>query len=178
MNEPDKDPEFGPYFSKKWSDMLRITLHNFLSTILFNTPSPKVRFCRTILVSDRDLDAVYSSGFHFVLYFCQLLMLERWFRSDSQEDIRRHLKEARDKLSEHLHRENIYEDRLVTLQGALKDLVKHIHSLNMKELSLPQGPSLSPLSSLGMNNDASYSDSGRHEIILRESINISDFDKV
>jgi hypothetical protein len=43
MSEPDKDPEFGPYFSKKWADTLRITLHNFLSTILFNTPEPKVR---------------------------------------------------------------------------------------------------------------------------------------
>lgn len=42
MTEPEKDPEFGPYFSQEWSDMLRATLHNFLSTILFSTPSPKV----------------------------------------------------------------------------------------------------------------------------------------
>ena len=44
MSDPEKDIEFGPYFSKKWSEELRLTLHNFLSTILFNTPSPKVIF--------------------------------------------------------------------------------------------------------------------------------------
>lgn len=42
MEEPEKDPEFSVYFTSKWSDMLRVTLNNFLSTILLNAPLPKV----------------------------------------------------------------------------------------------------------------------------------------
>lgn len=155
MTDPDKDPEFGPYFNKKWSDMLRTTLHNFLSTILLNTPSPK------------------------------LILLERWFRSDAQEEIRRHLRELRNKLSEHLHRENVYEDRIVTLQGAIKDLVKHIHALNMKAVSLPGTSSDSslpihvyPSQNRGSDVSTTLTDSGRHEILYRESINVSEFEKV
>lgn len=44
MEEPEKDPEFSVYFTTKWSDMLRVTLNNFLSTILLNAPPPKVFF--------------------------------------------------------------------------------------------------------------------------------------
>lgn len=42
MEEPEKDPEFNVYFTSKWSDMLRVALNNFLSTILLNAPLPKV----------------------------------------------------------------------------------------------------------------------------------------
>jgi hypothetical protein len=42
MEEPEKDPEFSVYFTTRWSDMLRVTLNNFLSTILLNAPPPKV----------------------------------------------------------------------------------------------------------------------------------------
>ena len=44
MEEPEKDPEFSVYFTVKWSDMLRVTLSNFLSTILLNAPPPKVKY--------------------------------------------------------------------------------------------------------------------------------------
>ena len=69
---------------------------------------------------------------YYVCMCVQLLMLEAWFRSDAQEETRRHLQEARDTMHQSLHRENIYEDRLFTLQGIIKDLVGHIHSLNTK----------------------------------------------
>mmetsp|Transcript_29539 Transcript_29539/g.49902 ORF Transcript_29539/g.49902 Transcript_29539/m.49902 type:complete len:358 (-) Transcript_29539:181-1254(-) len=105
MSHPEKDPEFSPYFSKKWADMLRVTLHNFLSTILFNTPEPK------------------------------LLFLEKWFRSDAQEETRRHLQEARNMMHENVHKENVYEDRLYTLQGTIRELVTHIHEQNTKAIT-------------------------------------------
>ena len=110
----------------------------------------------------------------------QLLLLERWFRSDTQEETRRHLQETSDKLREHLHRENIFEDRLVTLQGTLKDVVKHLHSLNVKEISLPKDDSPCTNNSLDRSSDtSSFTDSGRHELIGdRASLSVSDFAKV
>lgn len=42
MEDPEKDPEFSVYFTGRWSDMLRVTLSNFLSSILLNAPPPKV----------------------------------------------------------------------------------------------------------------------------------------
>ena len=63
----------------------------------------------------------------------QLLLLDQWFRSDAQEETRRHLQEATRTLHAHLHREEVFEDRLFRLQGTVQDQVQHIHSLNVKE---------------------------------------------
>ena len=64
LDEPEKDVEFTVFFSPKWVDMLKITLHNFLSIVLSTAPPPK------------------------------LIILERWFRSDAQQETRIQLKRS------------------------------------------------------------------------------------
>lgn len=64
LDKPEKDPEFAMYFTASWMDSLRCTLNNFLSIVLSNAPPPK------------------------------LMLLERWFRSDVQSDVRNQLKMA------------------------------------------------------------------------------------
>ena len=64
LDEPEKDVEFTVYFTQKWADMLKITLHNFLSIVLSTAPPPK------------------------------LIILERWFRSDAQQETRIQLKRS------------------------------------------------------------------------------------
>jgi len=64
MEEPEKDMEFLVYFTPKWAEMLKVTLHNFLSIVLSTAPPPK------------------------------LLNLERWFRSDGQVETRAQLRKS------------------------------------------------------------------------------------
>eukprot|EP00602_Paraphysomonas_sp_CaronLab_P004517 CAMPEP_0185037180 /NCGR_PEP_ID=MMETSP1103-20130426/31201_1 /TAXON_ID=36769 /ORGANISM="Paraphysomonas bandaiensis, Strain Caron Lab Isolate" /LENGTH=205 /DNA_ID=CAMNT_0027575033 /DNA_START=483 /DNA_END=1100 /DNA_ORIENTATION=+ len=97
MEEPEKDPEFMVYFTVRWSEMLRVTLNNFLSMILLNSPPPK------------------------------LLLLERWFRSEAQQEMRMQLKQASENVESLLARLKSYEDRLITLHGAVKDLAMQLH---------------------------------------------------
>eukprot|EP01031_Cornospumella_fuschlensis_P025261 gene25262-30505_t len=58
MDEPEKDNEFSVYFSTRWAELLKITLHNFLSIVLSSSPPPK------------------------------LLLLEKWYRSEAQVEMR------------------------------------------------------------------------------------------
>lgn len=53
----------------------------------------------------------------YILLLWQLLLLEKWFRSDAQEDTRRHLHESRERMHQHLRHETAYEDRIYKLQG-------------------------------------------------------------
>jgi hypothetical protein len=97
MEEPEKDPEFSVYFTTRWSDMLRVTLNNFLSTILLNAPPPK------------------------------LMLLEKWFRSEAQQEVRVQLRQASDNVDHLLTRLKSYEDRLAILRGVVKDLAIFVH---------------------------------------------------
>jgi hypothetical protein len=113
MEEPEKDPEFSVYFTARWSDMLRVTLNNFLSTILLTAPLPKVGRPPSTPPSSRDLQ--------------QLMLLERWFRSEAQQEIRVQLKQASDNVDHLLTRLKSYEERLTILRGTVKDLALFIH---------------------------------------------------
>lgn len=61
MDEPERDPDFAVYFSSRWSEALRITIGNFLSIVLQSAPLPK------------------------------LLLLEKWFHTDAQQEMRAQL---------------------------------------------------------------------------------------
>jgi len=106
LEEPEKDPEFAAYFTSAWSEMLKTTLHNFLSVVLNSAPPPK------------------------------LLLLEKWFRSEAQQEIRAELKLSAKKIDSLIHRVEEQEDRLHMLRITIKDLTTALlaHSLH-SELS-------------------------------------------
>lgn len=92
MDEPDKDAEFSAYFAQRWSDLLKVTLHNFLSVVMSSAPPPK------------------------------LLLLEKWFRSEAQQEIRSQLKQASKKIDSLITRVEQQEERLQSLREAIKVL--------------------------------------------------------
>jgi len=92
LEEPEKDPEFAAYFTSAWSDMLKTTLQNFLSVVLSSAPPPK------------------------------LLLLEKWFRSEAQQEIRAELKLSAKKIDSLIHRVEEQESRLNRLREVIKDL--------------------------------------------------------
>ena len=93
VEKPDDDSEFAIYFTAQWSQDLRMTLTNFISTVLRSAPPPK------------------------------LLLLERWFRSESQQEIRSQLKLSMQKMDIFVNRLEKNEDRLAKLRDVVKELV-------------------------------------------------------
>jgi len=61
VEAPERDPEFSAYFDLRWQETLKVTLENFLSIILRTAPEPK------------------------------LVLLEKWYRSDAQVELRKKL---------------------------------------------------------------------------------------
>jgi hypothetical protein len=92
MDEPEKDAEFSAYFAQRWADLLKNTLHNFLSMVLASAPPPKI------------------------------LLLEKWFRSEAQQEIRAQLKQAAKKIDALLGRIEQQEDRMQSLRETVKVL--------------------------------------------------------
>ena len=92
MEEPEKDPEFSAFFTSGWADSLRTTLSNFLSIVLRTAPPPK------------------------------LLLLEKWFRSEAQQEIRSQLKMSALRVDVLLARLERSEERLSQLRCVVKDL--------------------------------------------------------
>ena len=72
---------------------MRVTLANFISTVLRTAPPPK------------------------------LLLLERWFRSEAQQEIRSQLKLSMQKMDILVNRLEKNEDRLAKLRDVVKELV-------------------------------------------------------
>ena len=106
VDEPEKDNEFSVYFSTRWMELLRITLHNFL-TIVFASSSPP-----------------------------KLLLLEKWFRTDKQLEMRSQLKLLNDKIELILTRFEKYEDRLQNLRETVRILSSYIqNNLHMQQFS-------------------------------------------
>jgi hypothetical protein len=106
VDEPEKDNEFSVYFSTRWMELLRITLHNFL-TIVFATATPP-----------------------------KLLLLEKWFRTDKQLELRSQLKLLNDKMDLIINRFEKYEERLQNLRDVIRVLCSHIHNnLHMQQFS-------------------------------------------
>lgn len=42
MKNPEQHPDFEPYFSKQWVEMLSISLQNFISTMIVSVPKPMI----------------------------------------------------------------------------------------------------------------------------------------
>jgi hypothetical protein len=105
-DEPEKDSEFSVYFSTRWMELLRITLHNFL-TIVFASSSPP-----------------------------KLLLLEKWFRTDKQIELRTQLKLLNDKIELIINRFEKYENRLQNCRETIRTLVNYIqNNLHMQQYS-------------------------------------------
>jgi len=47
MKAPETDPVFEPFFSKQWSDLLNVSLYNFLSSVFQNM---RIHTCCVILI--------------------------------------------------------------------------------------------------------------------------------
>lgn len=106
IDEPERDNEFSVYFSTRWMELLRITLHNFL-TIVFATASPP-----------------------------KLLLLEKWFRTEKQLELRAQLKLLNDKMELIISRFEKYEDRLQNLRDVVRLLSGYIqNNLHMQQYS-------------------------------------------
>lgn len=105
MDEPDKDPEFAVHFSDQFENMLKNTLHNFLSSVLATAPPPK------------------------------LLLLEKWFRSEAQQEMRSQLKKSMKKIDHLVNRSKRDEARIRILRTALQDLVAHVNKTHNSSLA-------------------------------------------
>lgn len=92
MEEPSKDPEFAPYFSPKFEEILRNGLQNFISVVLRTTPLPK------------------------------LLLMDRWYRSEKQQQMRTELDQALSRVND-LHEAVAHRDeRIAVLQYMIREL--------------------------------------------------------
>lgn len=132
IDEPDKDPEFSAYFAQRWADLLRITLHNFLSIVLLNAPPPK------------------------------LVLLDKWFRSEAQQEIRYQMKQSSRKIDSLITRIEHQEDRLRTLRETVKSLATLLlsYQINLNRLT----------DSNGNNSGGSSSSNSQYINYSRESL--------
>ena len=93
LDAPQDDSEFSVYFTIKWIESLKITLLNFLTIVLSTAPIPK------------------------------LLLLEKWYRTESQTDIRLKLKQSYNKMNILIEYIEKSEIRLNTLRNVMKELI-------------------------------------------------------
>lgn len=105
IDQPHEDKEFSSYFTTKWIDGLRLSLNNFLTIVLSTAPPPK------------------------------LLLLERWYRSEAQQEIRSQLKQSFQKVDILVDRLETNEKRLIALHEVVKELVAHVMKASVGGLS-------------------------------------------
>ena len=108
IEEPEKDREFALYFTTKWIDSLRLTCHNFLSLVLHTAPLPK------------------------------LLLLDRWFRSEAQQELRSQLDLSAHKIDILISKLEQNEERLCSLHDAINTLVTHVQKATISSTSTSQ----------------------------------------
>jgi hypothetical protein len=96
VDHPADDGDFSIYFTQKWIDDLRLSLGNFLSTVLASSPPPK------------------------------LLLLERWYRAEAQQEIRQQLKHSFEKVTLLVDRLEKNEERIAYLHEVIKELSSHL----------------------------------------------------
>lgn len=92
MDEPEKDNEFAVYFTTRWSDTLRNTLGNFLSLVMAAAPPPR------------------------------LLMMEKWFHSAAQTEMRSQLSSSARKVDVLVAKLEKAEERINALRSCVRDL--------------------------------------------------------
>jgi hypothetical protein len=140
-DEPEKDSEFSVYFSTRWMELLRITLHNFL-TIVFASSSPP-----------------------------KLLLLEKWFRTDKQIELRTQLKLLNDKIELIINRFEKYENRLQNCRETIRTLVNYIqNNLHMQQFSSSHRRQSSSSAAAGNTLFDDHDDNNREESSNSSSI--------
>lgn len=105
LDDPLDDPDFAPYFQQKWTDGLRLTLANFLTIVLSTAPPPK------------------------------LLLLERWYRAEAQQELRLQLKQSYQKVDLLVSRLEQSEERLASLREVVKDMANYVAKASVASLS-------------------------------------------
>lgn len=124
LEDPEKDPEFSLYFSTRWAELMKITLHNFLSVVISSAPPPKI------------------------------LVLEKWFRNDSQQELRNQLK-IQTKRNEILINkfENLTE-HVNDLREIVKTLINQLSDILKKEdISSSSSSTITSSSTTNNNNN-------------------------
>lgn len=92
MDQPSRDPSFAPFFASPFGEILRNGIQNYLSMVLRTCAPPK------------------------------LLLVERWFRSEKQQQMRLELQAA-------LKREDAFVSDVATLDAdvvRLKETIRHL----------------------------------------------------
>lgn len=95
---PEKDHTFSAYYSSRWADSLRVTLTNFISVVFLSAPPPK------------------------------LLLLDSWFDSEAQKELRTTLKNTTESLAGAKKTIEQYERRMNQLHNAVLDLSQMVQS--------------------------------------------------
>lgn len=68
------------------------------------------------------------------------MLLEKWFRSEAQQEIRMQLHQASDNVDHLLTKLKSYEDRLTLLRDTVKELTLYIHQHHQLTSSTQQLP--------------------------------------
>lgn len=105
LPEPHKDPVFRLYFTRRWQDDFKISLHNFLATVFARAPPPK------------------------------LLLLEKWHRTAAQKAIRSALADSKREclqLRQALDQAAASRDALAK---TVKVLIAHCHHESLRDSS-------------------------------------------
>ena len=98
MDDPGKDSEFAPYFTPRFGEILRNGLQNYLSMVLRTAPLPK------------------------------LLIMERWFRTEKQQQMRTELEQSLRRVNELHEAVAIRDDRISVLYTIIQALLKFIQN--------------------------------------------------
>ena len=98
MESPEKDAEFSPYFAPNFREVLVGNLSNYLSIIICAAPPPK------------------------------LLLIERWFRAEQQQDLRRQVKESMADASALRKRVSQLEATLQSYQNMVMEVTAFVQS--------------------------------------------------
>lgn len=96
LDNPDHDKEFMMYFTPKWLDNLKTALFNYITLVLRSAPPPR------------------------------LLLIDRWFRSESQLELRKSIENSACRLDACSNIIDTFQERVCGLHEVIAGLVKHI----------------------------------------------------
>lgn len=95
--EPEKDPEFAPYFTPRWAEMLHMSLYNLLSVIIKTAPTPR------------------------------LLLIDRWVQSEAQQSLRNEVRTSLENIQKLEANVKTCERRIHKLHAIIRDMALFIH---------------------------------------------------
>lgn len=98
------------------------------------------------------------------------MLLEKWFRSEAQQEIRVQLQQASDNVDHLLTKLKSYEDRLTLLRDTVKELAVYIHHHSPSYSLLQQLP-MEPMTEIDPYDTGHHSapSTRHHEEVLASS---------